>query len=50
MSALQNAVAVLKQSPMGIKSEKTLVFDVVGSADSFYTAVKNLGGDAGRRS
>jgi hypothetical protein len=45
MNALQSAVAVLKQSPMGIESEKTLVFDVVGSADSFYTAVKNLGGD-----
>lgn len=46
MSALQNTVATLKTSPMGIEAEKTLVFDVVGSADSFYTAVKNLGNDA----
>ena len=45
MTALQNAVATLKQSPMGIEAEKTLVFDVVGSADTFYTAVKNLGSD-----
>jgi len=46
MTALQNAVATLKQSPMGIEAEKTLVFDVVGGADSFYTAVKKLGDDA----
>ncbi|MHB1627884.1 MAG: S8 family peptidase [Bacilli bacterium] len=46
MTALQNAVATLKQSPMGIEAEKTLVFDVVGGADNFYTAVKNLGSDA----
>lgn len=45
MTALQNAVATIKQSPMGIEAEKTLVFDVVGGAESFYTAVKNLGGD-----
>ena len=45
-TALQNALATLKQSPMGIEAEKTLVFDVVGSADTFYTAVRNLGSDA----
>ncbi len=45
-TALQNAVATLIQSPMGIEAEKTLVFDVVGSADTFYTAVKNLGSGA----
>jgi hypothetical protein len=46
MTALQNAVATIKQSPMGIEAEKTLVFDVIGEADRFYTAVKNLGEDA----
>jgi hypothetical protein len=46
MAALQNAVATIKQSPMGIEAEKTLVFDVIGEADRFYTAVKNLGEDA----
>lgn len=46
MTALQTAIATLKQSAMGIEAEKTLVFDVVGSADAFYTAVKNLGSDA----
>lgn len=45
MTALQSAVATLKQSPLGIEAEKTLVFDVVGGADTFYTAVKNLGSD-----
>ncbi len=46
MNALQSAVAILKQSPMGIEAEKTIVFEVVGSADTFYTAIKNLGSDA----
>ena len=46
MTALQNAVAILKQSPMGIEAEKTLVFNVVGGTDSFYTAIKSLGDDA----
>lgn len=46
MAALQNAVATITQSPMGIEAEKTLVFDVVGDAESFYTAVKKLGSDA----
>ena len=46
MTALQNAVATIKQSPMGIEAEKTLVFEVIGEADKFYTAVKNLGEDA----
>lgn len=46
MTALQSTVATIKQSPMGIEAEKTLVFDVVGDAESFYTAVKNLGSDA----
>jgi hypothetical protein len=45
MSALQNAVAVLKLSPMDIESEKTLVFDVVNFDNSFFTAVKNLDGN-----
>lgn len=46
MTALQNAVAIIKQSPMGIEAEKTLVFDVIGEADKFYIAVKHLGQDA----
>jgi len=45
MTALQNAVVTIKQSPMGIEAEKTLVFDVIGDAESFYTAVRNLGSD-----
>lgn len=45
MTALQNAVATLKQSSMGIEAEKTLVFDVIGGAESFYSAVKKLGDD-----
>jgi hypothetical protein len=46
MNALQSAVATMKATPMGIEAEKTLVFDVVGGVDSFYTAIKNLGDDA----
>lgn len=46
MNALQSTVATMKTTPMGIEAEKTLVFDVVGGVDSFYTAVKNLGSDA----
>jgi len=45
MQALQSATATLKQLSMGIEAEKTLVFDVVGNADSFYTAVTHLGDD-----
>lgn len=46
LDALQNAIATLQESSMDIESEKTLVFYVAGSTDSFYTAVKNLGSDA----
>lgn len=46
MNALQSTVATMKTSPMGIEAEKTLVFDVVGNVESFYTAVKSLGDDA----
>ena len=46
MKALQSTVATMKTTPMGIEAEKTLVFDVVGDVESFYTAVKNLGNDA----
>jgi hypothetical protein len=46
MDALQNTAAILKQSPMGIEAEKTLVFDVIGNADDFFTAIKYLGEDA----
>lgn len=46
MTALQDAVATIKQSPMGIEAEKTLVFDVIGEANKFYTAVQHLGENA----
>lgn len=36
---------LLKQSPTGIEPEKTLVFEVSEDLKSFYTAIKNLGGD-----
>ncbi|MCL5059044.1 MAG: S8 family peptidase [Actinobacteria bacterium] len=36
---------LLQQSPTGIEPEKTLVFVVSEDLKSFYTAVKNLGGD-----
>lgn len=45
MNALQSTIATMKSTPMGIEAEKTLVLDVIGSVDSFYTAVKKLGND-----
>jgi len=45
-AALQNAIATLQQSPMGIEPEKTLVFEVAGDTKSFYKAVKKFGIDA----
>ncbi|MDR0571576.1 MAG: hypothetical protein LBG48_01860 [Rickettsiales bacterium] len=45
IDVLKNAVADMQKTTVGIESEKTLVFDVVGSVDNFYTAVKNLGND-----
>jgi hypothetical protein len=46
MSALQNAVVTLTQTPAGVEAEKTLVFDVAGDVTPFYTAIKKFGDDA----
>lgn len=43
LAILQQAVLSMQSSPVGIESEKTLVFEVGGDVESFYTAVKNLG-------
>jgi hypothetical protein len=36
----------VQQAPAGIESERTLVFEVAGEADDFYTAVKHWGEEA----
>jgi len=46
MESLQNALITLQQSPTGIEAERTFVFEVAGSSDDFYTAVKSWGDDA----
>ena len=46
MASLQNALLTLQQSTAGIESERTLVFEVVGSTNDFYTAVRKWGEDA----
>ncbi|AOH43638.1 hypothetical protein BEQ56_09230 [Anaerolineaceae bacterium oral taxon 439] len=43
MTNLQNAVLKLTQTSAAIEVEKTLVFDVIGDVESFYTAIKNFG-------
>lgn len=45
MAALQNAISTLTQTPAGIEAEKTLVFEVAGDVESFYTAIKKFGDD-----
>lgn len=46
MESLQNALITLQQSSAGIEAERTLVFEVAGSSDDFYTAVKSWGDNA----
>ena len=46
MTALQNAIARITQTPAGLEAEKTLVFDVARDVTSFYNAIKKFGDDA----
>ncbi|MCL2320783.1 MAG: hypothetical protein FWC47_01605, partial [Oscillospiraceae bacterium] len=46
LAMLKQIILSMQLSPMGIESEKTLVFEVGDDLESFYTAVKNLGDQA----
>lgn len=43
-SAFTQKSLKMQQSPVGINPEFALVFEIIGSADNFYTAVKNIDG------
>ena len=43
-NAFEQKAVKLQQSPTGINPEFALVFEIIGSVDNFYTAVKNTDG------
>lgn len=43
-NAFEQKALKLQQSPTGINPEFALVFEIIGSVDNFYTAVKNTDG------
>jgi len=43
-NAFQQKSVIIQNSPIGINPEMALVFEVVGSVENFYTAVKNVEG------
>jgi len=46
MTSLKNTLLTLQQSTTGIEAERTLVFEVAGNTDDFYTAVRRWGEQA----
>ena len=43
-NAFEQKALKIQQSPTGINPEFALVFEIIGSVDNFYTAVKNTDG------
>ena len=43
-NAFEQKALKLQQSPTGINPEFALVFEIIGTVDNFYTAVKNTDG------